>query len=305
LTTIDPATIRFGVKTSQQHVTYAEVLRIWEEADASPVFEHAWLWDHFVPLRGEVTGTTLEAWTLLAALAARTRRLRLGVIVTSNRIRAPAVLAKMAATVDQVSDGRLIFGIGAGGSAGSDPVGLALVQREFEAYGIDIVSTGDAIGALGEAVAIIRRLWTESEPFDFDGRYYRLRGAIGEPKPVQRPGPPILIGTAGPRGLRIAAEHADLWVWSGDLDGFRATSRRLDDACVAIGRNPAEIGRLVQVILRGADPAVVAAGREQLVGYATAGATDLVLAPAPPYPGSAIEWLSAEFVEPVRSRLES
>lgn len=301
--TIDPTTISFGVKTSQQHVTYDEVLRIWEEADASPVFEHAWLWDHFVPLRGEVTGSTLEAWTLLAALAARTSRLRLGVIVTSNRIRPPAVLAKMAATVDQVSGGRLIFGIGAGGSAGSDPIGLALVQREFEAYGIDIVSTGEAIGALGEALTIIRRLWTETEPFDFDGRYYRLRGAIGEPKPVQRPGPPILIGAAGPRGLRIAAEHADLWVWPGDVAGFRATSQRLDEACAAIGRDRGEIGRVVQVIVRGADPAVVEAAREQLLGFIEAGATHLVLAPAPPYPGSAIQWLTEAIVEPIRCGL--
>ena len=91
---------------------YADILRAWKEADTIEVFEHAWLWDHMVPLRGDARAPALEAWTLLAALAAQTRRLRLGVIVTSNRLRPPAVLAKMAATVDVISGGRLIFGIG-------------------------------------------------------------------------------------------------------------------------------------------------------------------------------------------------
>lgn len=246
-----PAVPSFGVKTSQQHVTYADVLTVWREADASTAFDHAWLWDHFVPLRGDVTGSTLEAWTLLAALAAETTRLRLGVIVTSNRIRPPAVLAKMAATVDQISGGRLIFGIGAGGSAVADPAGRALVERELGAYGIEVVSPAEATAALGEAVTIIRRLWSEAEPFDFHGRFYHLTGAIGEPKPVQRPGPPILIAAAGTQGLRIAAEQADLWVWPGDVDGFQATSKRLDEACATVGRDRSEVGRLVQVLVRG------------------------------------------------------
>jgi alkanesulfonate monooxygenase SsuD/methylene tetrahydromethanopterin reductase-like flavin-dependent oxidoreductase (luciferase family) len=116
----------------------------------------------------------------------------------------------MAATVDQISAGRLVFGIGAGGLAVSDPAGMALVKREFGAYGVEIVSAGEAVGALGEAVTIIRRLWSESEPFDFAGQHYQLTGAIGEPKPVQQPGPPILMAASGPRSLRIAAEHADI-----------------------------------------------------------------------------------------------
>ena len=217
--------VTFGIKTSQVNMSFAEILAVWQEADANPAFADAWLWDHMLPLRGPVMGTALEAWTLLAALAARTKRLRLGVIVTSNRLRPPAVLAKMAATVDQISGGRLIFGIGAGGSAVADPAALALVRREFDAYGIEVVTPGEAIGALAEAVAIIRRLWTEEEPFDFEGRHYRLHGAIGEPKPVQRPGPPMLIAAAGDRGLTIVAEHADMWVWPGDLEGFRVASR--------------------------------------------------------------------------------
>src|SRR5487761_1477348 len=127
----DKTALSFGVKTSQAGLRYDEILSVWREADAVPEFEHAWLWDHLVPLRGDVTGAALEAWTLLAALAAQTSRLRLGVIVTSNRIRPPAVLAKMAATTDIVSGGRLVFGIGAGGSALSDPGYAGMVHREY------------------------------------------------------------------------------------------------------------------------------------------------------------------------------
>ena len=203
--------VTFGVKTSQANTTYEDVLRTWREADGIPVFEHAWLWDHLVPLRGDVTGPALEAWTLLAALAAQTERLKLGVIVTSNRLRAPALLAKMAATVDRISNGRLVFGIGAGGSAVKDPAGLALVRRELDANGFPVVPTGEAIDALDEACTIVERLWTETEPFDFDGRHYQLTGAICEPKPVQRPRPPILIGAGGRRSLRVVARHADIW----------------------------------------------------------------------------------------------
>lgn len=259
--------------------------------------------DHQIPLRGALTGSALEAWTLLAALASRTKRLRLGVIVTSNRIRPPAVLAKMAATVDQISGGRLVFGIGAGGSAVSDPAALALVRREFDAYGIDVVTPAEAVGALAEAVTIIRRLWTEDEPFDFEGRHYRLNGAIGEPKPLQRPGPPLLIAAAGERGLSIVAEHADMWVWPGDLEGFRSRSQKLAERCEAIGRDPDTICRTVQILVRGSDPSTVETTRDTIIGFVDAGASHFVLGPIPPYPGSAAQWLAEEVVEPVLARL--
>ena len=173
--TADGSRVSFGIKTSQSNISYAEILKIWREADAVPVIEHAWLWDHLVPLRGEVTGAALEAWTLLAALAAQTSRLRLGVIVTSNRIRPPAVLAKMAATVDIVADGRLVLGIGAGGSALADPAYRDMVHREYDAYGIDVVPPGEAVAALAEACTIMKRMWSEDQPFDFDGRCYQLK----------------------------------------------------------------------------------------------------------------------------------
>src|SRR4029453_15579930 len=100
-------------------LSYDEILDVWQAADQIDVFEHAWLWDHMVPLRGDIDGAALEAWTLLAALAAQTSRLRLGVMVTSNRLRSPTLLAKMAATVDIIANGRLDFGIGVGGSRGT------------------------------------------------------------------------------------------------------------------------------------------------------------------------------------------
>jgi alkanesulfonate monooxygenase SsuD/methylene tetrahydromethanopterin reductase-like flavin-dependent oxidoreductase (luciferase family) len=314
----NPSHISFGVKTSQANVTYEHILGIWREADEIEVFEHAWLWDHLVPLRGEVTGSALEAWTLLAALAAQTTRLHLGVIVTSNRIRPPAVLAKMAATVDQVSGGRLVFGIGAGGSAVSDEAGLALVRREFDAYGLEVVSTGEAIGALGEACDLITRLWEEDEPFDFDGRWYRLKGAICEPKPVQRPHPPILIGAAGRRSLGIVARHADIWNCpsGGDVAEFRRLTRILDDECAAIGRDPGTISRSVQLlVVPGQAPGTAtgqpglphlndaAMARALLLELIDAGANHLVLAPIAPGMDRPVRWLADEIVEPVRAEM--
>ncbi len=298
--------LSFGIKTSQANTTYREVLGTWREADETGLFDHAWLWDHFVPLRGDVRDPALEAWTLLAALAAQTRRLRIGVIVTSNRIRPPAVLAKMAATVDQISGGRLVFGIGAGGFAVADPAGLASVHREFDAYGIDVVSAGEALGALGEACTIFRRMWTEEEPFDFNGRYYHLSGAICEPKPVQRPHPPILIGAGGERvSLRIVAEHADIWNCpTRTVEEYRSKSRVLDDHCAAIGRDPTEIVRSMQLIVRPEDQADPARVRDTLLEYVDAGVMHFVLA-AVGTPGSPVHWLADELIEPLRARVHA
>jgi len=297
--------VSFGIKTSQSNVTYDEILKVWLEADEEPVFENAWLWDHFIPLRGPANGAALEAWTLLAALAAQTKRLRLGIIVTSNRIRPPAVLAKMAATVDAIARGRLEFGIGAGGSAQRDPALNQIVHREYDAYGIDVVPTPEAIGALGEACTIIKRMWTEDEPFDFEGRYYQLKGAICEPKPVQRPRPPIMIGAAGEKlSLRVVAEHADIWncPTRGDVEEFRRKSAVLDEHCAAIGRDPSEIRRSVQILVGAGQqaqnlPRIVdlAATRDLLVDFIGAGANHLVLAPI----GVPLRRLVDEVVEPV------
>ena len=179
----------FGIMTAPSQVGYHDILRVWQEADAVPEIEHAWLFDHLMPIFGDPNGPTFEGWTLLSALAARTERLRVGLMVTSNRFRPPALLAKIAATVDIVSDGRLEFGIG----AGSRP-SVSFARREYEAHGLPYHDSAYAVGSLDAPCTIIRRLWTEDEPFDFDGDYHHLVGAFCNPKAVQRPRPPIVIG---------------------------------------------------------------------------------------------------------------
>src|SRR5690349_2134542 len=144
--------------TAPMQVDYQDVLRVWAEADAIPEIEHAWLFDHLLPIGGDPNGPILEGWTLLAALAAQIERIRLGLLVTSNRIRPPALLAKMATTVDIVSGGRLDVGIG----AGSRP-SLPMARREYDAHGLPYHDAAHAVGSLAEACSVLRRLWTEDE----------------------------------------------------------------------------------------------------------------------------------------------
>src|ERR1700704_3331610 len=174
------SSVRFGIMTAPSQVEYDDVLRLWREADLIPQIEHAWLFDHLMPIFGDPNGPTHEGWTLLSALAAQTQRIRVGLLVTSNRFRPPAMLAKIATTVDIVSGGRLDFGIGAG-SRPSHP----LARREDEAHGLPYHHVRQPVGALGEACTVIRRVWTETEPFDFHGAHINLTGAFGNPKPVQ------------------------------------------------------------------------------------------------------------------------
>ena len=155
------AQLSFGIKTTQVGMGYEEIAGLWREADAIEVIEHAWLWDHLVPRRPPLDIPALDAWTLLAALAAQTSRLRLGVIVTNNQLRRPSLLAKMAATVDVISGGRLDFGIGAGAglTAAVTEEMLASVRPEYDGYGVPLISAADAVGSLREACELIRRLW--------------------------------------------------------------------------------------------------------------------------------------------------
>src|ERR1700738_1296227 len=178
------SSVRFGIMTAPSQVEYDDILRVWREADTTAQIEHAWLFDHLMPIFGDAAGPTYEGWTLLSALAAQTHRLRVGLLVTSNRFRPPAMLAKIATTVDIVSGGRLEFGIGAG-SRPSHP----LARREYEAHGLPFHDFSHSVESLAEACTVIRRLWTEAEPFDFDGAYLHLTGAFCNPKPIQRPYP--------------------------------------------------------------------------------------------------------------------
>lgn len=290
--------LSFGIKTSQAGIGYDEICRLWREADAIDVIEHAWLWDHMVPLRGPASAQALEAWTLLSALAAQTRRLRLGVIVTNNQLRRPTLLAKMAATVDVISGGRLEFGIGAGAGLTSalEEAVIDIVRREYDGYGVPLIGAADAVGALAEACTLIRRMWSQTEPFDFDGQYYRLRGTVCEPKPVSRPHPPITIGGAGQKlTLRVVAEHADIWNCPARTpEEFRRANATLDEHCAAIGRDPGQIARSVQLLVRDADLAKV---RGQVQEFIDAGVNHVVLAPLPPF--RPLAELATAIIEPI------
>lgn len=282
---------RFGIMTAPMQVDYHDVLRIWREADAIPEIEHAWLFDHLMPIGGDPDGPAHEGWTLLSALAAQTRRLRLGVMVTSNRFRPPAMLAKIATTVDIVSGGRLDFGIGVG-SRPDHP----LARREYAAHGLPFHDTAHAVGSLAEACTVIRRLWTEEKPFDFDGTYHQLTGAFGNPKPVQRPHPPILVGGRSAATLRVAAEHADLWnIPGGDLDDVVRRSALLDRYCAEIGRDPASITRSIHLPVSYDRPD---ATRDAVGDAIGAGFRHIVLGLPTPYPADAARWVADEIVIP-------
>jgi alkanesulfonate monooxygenase SsuD/methylene tetrahydromethanopterin reductase-like flavin-dependent oxidoreductase (luciferase family) len=288
--------VSYGIKTSQMGLTYDQIQRVWREADQIDVFEHAWLWDHLVPLRGDVNADALEAWTLLAALAAQTNRLRLGVMVTSNRLRSPTLLAKMAATVDVIARGRLDFGIGAGGSrvAGPNPA-----VREFAAYGFPLVTPGQAVRDLAEALEVITRMWTTERPFDYDGPSLTLRGVVCAPRPLQRPRPPIMIAGSGNRMLRIVAEHADLWNYPGGPDdAFAERNAKLVEHCRAIGRDPASITRSMQLVVRTAEPDAVPKAQTAIKRMIDAGVQHIVLAAVLGDHG--VQWLADEVLGPFR-----
>lgn len=277
----------FGIVTAPQQVDYDDVLRVWREADAVEAIDHAWLFDHLLPIGGPLDGPIFEGWTLLSALAAQTERLRLGLLVTSNRFRPPAVLAKIATTVDIVSRGRLEFGIG----AGSRP-GIPWARREYDAHGLPYHDFSDSVGALDEACTVIRRLWTADEPFDHEGTHVRVHGAVGNPKPVQRPHPPITIGGRASSTLRVVAKHADVWnIPGGDLDDVVARSALLDRHCAEIGRDPASITRSIHLPVAYDQPDTTRKAIEAALG---AGFTHVTLGLPAPWPDGVAGWVASE-----------
>jgi F420-dependent oxidoreductase-like protein len=283
--------LSFGIKTVQQRTTYEDILRVWQEADSIPSIEHAWLFDHFMPLRADFSDPCLEGWTLLAAYAAVTKRVRLGLTVTGNTYRHPAVLANIGATVDRISGGRLDFGIGAG-----------IHETEHSAYGIPLYSPGERIRRLGEACEVIKQMWTKTAP-SFAGTYYQIKDAYCEPKPVQKPYPPFVIGGNGEKLLRIVAQYADIWNFFGsDVETFLQKSALLDSYCAAIGRDPHTIQRSVQVRT---DPTDLGEARSRLHAYAQAGVTHLILSLHPPYPEGIVCRLDEEIVRPLKAAFEA
>ena len=281
----------FGIATAPSQVDYGDIHRVWREADTIPGIEHAWLYDHLMPIFGDLDGPTYEGWTLLSALAGQTGRLRVGLMVTSNRFRPPAMLAKIAATVDAVSGGRLEFGIG----AGSRP-DVPFARREYEAHGLPYHDAAYAVGSLAEACTIIRRLWTGDKPFDFHGTYYDLTGAWCNPKPLQRPHPPIFIGGRSRGTLRVVAQHADVWnMPGGDLDDAVQRSALLDRLCAEAGREPASITRSIVLPVSYDQPAATRDAVRNVVG---AGFTHVVLTLPPPYPAGVAQWVADEIIGP-------
>ena len=207
--------MRFAIKTRPEHQTWEELRDAWLAADEIPLFESAWNWDHFYPLTPDYAGPNFEAWTMLAAMAQATRRIRIGCQVTGMIYRHPAVLANMAATVDIISGGRLELGLGAGWN-----------QMECDAYGIDLPPLKERFDRFDEGVEAIVGLLSQTTT-TFAGQYVRLTQARCEPKPVQQPHPPVTIGVAkrcpvsgqpaGPSGgLDRAGDESDTLAALGD-----------------------------------------------------------------------------------------
>ena len=216
--------VKFSVRIHQGGYDYETLRRIWLDADRLGYYS-ATLYDLLnVP--------TLECWTTLTALAAQTTRIRLTPLVLANTYRHPAVFAKMASTLDVISNGRLEIGIGAGGGRG-----------DHAASGLDFPSTSVRVRMLEEAIEVMKLLWTEQE-VDFVGLYYTLKGARNDPPPIQKPHPPLLIGGHGERHLfRAVAEHADICNagFEMDLAEHQATLTALGEHCLDIGRDLSEI----------------------------------------------------------------
>jgi F420-dependent oxidoreductase-like protein len=191
--------------------------------------------DHLyqIPGVGPITDPMLEGWSVLAALARETSRVRLGTLVTGVTYRNPALLAKTATTLDVISGGRALFGLGA-----------AWNDVEHDGYGFEFPPVRERMDRLDEALTIVRAMFTEERP-SFEGRFYRIREALNEPRPIQPGGPPILVGGGGEqRTLRIAARHADLTHWFAiGIEPLRRKTEILERYCAEIGRDPASIER--------------------------------------------------------------
>ena len=288
--------LRIGFKTSPQNVDWATLEEAWAEGGRHDVFDSAWLNDHITDPGRDRGGPSFEALTALAALARHVPGKDVGHAVLSATFRHPSMLAKEAITLDHVTDGRFILGLGAGWHVG-----------EHEALGIDLPPLRERFDRFEATVQLLKALFSERAVSDpgvtLDAPPFRLAGATMEPGPVRPGGPPVWLGGQGPRGLRIAARLADGWNYAANLrgtrEGFRERREWLFRACDEVGRDPAELTLSVQLIV-GAD----AQGRRQTVdeaaGYVAEGASVVILTTLARWGAEGIRTVAAEVAAPLK-----
>lgn len=228
-----PHPVRIGAAFWVQRTDWPSLRDAVIAADSAGA-DDIWIDDHLLSDEGERSDAKFEAWSTLAAVATVTERARLGLLVAANTFRNPGLTAKLATTVDHISGGRVILGLGGGWFA-----------EEHDAFGIPFgAGFGERLDRLGEAVALIRRL-LDGERVSWNGRFYPMRDALVAPRPVQRH-LPILIGGSGPtKTLPLVARHADLWNAYGSPRSLQPSDQTLRAACAAIGRDPDEVERTV------------------------------------------------------------
>jgi F420-dependent oxidoreductase-like protein len=283
------AGVRFGIVTDQNlpWPTLVERWRLFETLG----FDSVWDCDHFIqPSRP--TGPYFEAWTLLAALAAVTERIRIGVLVSCNTFRHPSLLAKQAVTVDHVSNGRLELGLGAG-----------WYEPEHPMFGIPFPPTSELVGRFQEAVQLVDRV-LRNDTTTYEGRFYQVKEAPTRPKPVQRPRPPLVLAAHKPKMLRIVAEYANTWNSFGTVDEMRERNAILDEHCAALGRDPRSIVRSLYgwAAMMPSDPwASVDAFREMVRRYAEAGVDEFLIDQPRPEQQAVLERVAAEVLPSLRA----
>jgi F420-dependent oxidoreductase-like protein len=256
--------LRFGLKVNQQIHPIAVQREAWRMTEDAG-FDQLWAFDHLISLGPDPAALIYDGWTILGVMAEATKRVRIGLNVTGNLYRHPGLLAKIATTVDHVSGGRLEFGIGA-----------AWNEPEFQQHGLPFPSAADRIRMLDESVRAIKLLWSEPRA-TMDGRFYQLKDAIAEPKPLQKPHPPIWVGGSGPqRTLRVVARHADVWHGGGNTDEeTRDLIAKLREHCAKVGRDPAQIRLAGSLRIEDLD-----AAKKQLEARRKMGYSDFLLFPA-------------------------
>jgi F420-dependent oxidoreductase-like protein len=261
--------VKFGLQLWPQQTTWPELRDAAVAAEAAG-WDSVWTWDHLLAIQGPWQQPILEGWSVLTAVAVATERVRLGLMVGANTFRNPGVTTKLAVTLDHVSNGRAILGIGG-----------AWFEREHEAFGIDFHGTpGVRLDKLEEAVPLMRRLF-DGELVTHEGRFYSFKDALCEPRPIQAH-LPILVGGSGLRKtLRTVARHADGWNTSGDPETVKGYLDVLAGHCADAGRNVSEIELTISfpTIIRDTVDAAQAARDAQLAfnGLADGGNVPLLL----------------------------